>query len=112
ERAADKAADKASRGTVGTHLLATAKAGTAKDVAAMAAELITGAEAPDDVLAELLHLLHGSTELSAKGKRAADAALVILTRTEKPTAAKANTSPVAVAATLAAPISNGVAAVA
>ena len=70
----------------------------------MAAELNTGAEAPDDVLTELLHLLHGSKELSAKGKRAADAALVILTRTEKPTAAKANTNPVAVAAALAAPV--------
>ena len=109
ERAADKAADKA-KGSIGTNLLATAKAGTAKDVAEMAAELVTGAEAPDDVLQELLHLLHGSKELSAKGKRAVDAALVVLTRTDRP--AKPETSPVAVAAALAAPVSNGVAAVA
>ena len=51
-------------------LLAVGKAGTAKDVAEMAVELITGAEAPDDVLEALLHLLHSSKELSAKGKRA------------------------------------------
>jgi hypothetical protein len=75
------------------NLLQTAKAGTAKDVASMAAELVTGSEAPDDVLAELLGMLAASEELSSRAKRACQSALVVLTRKESP-------SPVQVAAAL------------
>ncbi len=70
------------------NLLQTAKAGTAKDVAGMAAELVTGSDAPDDVLAELLGMLAGSKELSAKGKRACQSALLVLTRKESPSPAQ------------------------
>jgi hypothetical protein len=70
--------------TVTGNLLASAKAGTAKDVAAMAAELVTGAEAPDDVLHILLGMLKDSGELSKRAKRACEAALVVLTRPDKP----------------------------
>ncbi len=72
-----------------------AKAGTAKDVAAMAAELVTGAEAPDDVLVELLALLGAHGELSRKAKRACQAALVVLHRKDAP-----SPSPAEVAAAL------------
>jgi hypothetical protein len=62
----------------GTNLLAAAKAGTAKDVAEMAAELITGSDTPDDVLAELLAMLDGHNALSRPALRAVKAARVSL----------------------------------
>lgn len=62
----------------GSNLLAAAKAGTAKDVAEMAAELVTGSETPDDVLAELLALLDGHNVLSRPAQRAVKAARVAL----------------------------------
>ncbi len=46
----------------------------------MALELITGSDAPDDVLAELLRQLKGSWHLSKHALRAVDAALVIFNR--------------------------------
>lgn len=103
QTAAERAAAKANRikaggdkpkATMAHNLLASAKQGTAKDVAGMAAELVTGSEAPDDVLTELLAMLKASAELSAKAKRACDAALVILRRSPV-------TNPVAVAGALA-----------
>jgi hypothetical protein len=89
---------------------AMARAGTAKDVAAMAAELVTGSDTPDDVLAELLARLRTSGQLSAKGKRACSAALGILTGKlgQEPAVGP---SPVEVAASLT-PAANGQAAVA
>jgi hypothetical protein len=70
------------------NLLKTAKNGTAKDVAAMAAELVTGGDAPDDVFEELLRLLKTSGELSKSSIRAIDAAMLVLSRDKKqPTAA-------------------------
>lgn len=63
----------------GTNLLAAAKAGTAKDVAEMAAELITGSDTPDDMLAELLGMLDGHNALSRPAQRAVKAARVSLT---------------------------------
>jgi hypothetical protein len=59
---------------------AMAKAGTAKDVAAMAVELITGSDAPDDVLAELLRQLKASGHCSKQAVRAIDAALLVFNR--------------------------------
>ena len=59
---------------------AMAKAGTAKDVAAMAVELITGSDAPDDVLAELLRQLKASGHCSKQAVRAIDAALLVFSR--------------------------------
>jgi hypothetical protein len=59
---------------------AMAKAGTAKDVAAMAVELITGSDAPDDVLAELLRQLKASGHCSKQAVRAIDAALLVFHR--------------------------------
>lgn len=61
-------------------LLAQAKAGCVKDVASMAAELVTGCDAPDDVFAELLRVLKKSGELSKVSGRAIDAALTVLSR--------------------------------
>lgn len=49
---------------------AMAKKGTAKDVAEMAWELISGSDTPDDVLHELLKLARDSGQLSSKWKRA------------------------------------------
>jgi hypothetical protein len=86
-------------------LLAVAKRGTAKDVAGMAAELVTGTDAPDDVLTELLGQLKASGQMSAKAVRAIDAALVVLTRSDR-------TNPVAVAATLPLPTNGQAVAVA
>lgn len=109
QTAAERAAEKASkakareerpRATSAPNLLATARHGIAKDVASMAAELVTGCDCPDDVLAELLAMLKASSELSGKAKRACDAALVILHRSQ-------TTNPVAVAAALAPASSNG-----
>jgi hypothetical protein len=62
----------------GSNLLAAAKAGTAKDVAEMAAELIAGSDTPDDVLAELLRVLDGHASLSRPSHRAIKAARVAL----------------------------------
>lgn len=71
----------------GSNLLAAAKAGTAKDVAEMAAELITGSDTPDDVLAELLVLLDNHNALSRPAQRAVKAARVALA--SRPAAAPA-----------------------
>lgn len=102
ERAEAKAAEKAKRGKKekveqaeapkaaedptprGTNLLQSAKLGTAKDVAEMAVELITGADEPDDVLEHLLRTLKASREMSKVSARAIDAALVILARSASP----------------------------
>jgi hypothetical protein len=106
--AADKAADKATRAaerqaarqarkdgkaddgkpvqreTVAPNLLkSVGKQGTAKDIAGMAAELITSGDFPDDTLHELLNLLKASPELSAKAGRAIDAALLVLARSDR-----------------------------
>ncbi len=91
------------------NLLQAAKQGTAKDVAAMAAELVTGCEEPDDVTAELLRLLVASGELSKGTVRALQAALVLLARKEEPAKpATPAVSPVAVAAALTTkPSTNG-----
>lgn len=59
---------------------AMAKAGTAKDVAALAVELIAGSDAPDDVLAELLRQLKACGQCSKHALRAIDAALVVFHR--------------------------------
>jgi hypothetical protein len=75
-------------------LPAAAKQGTVKDVAEMAAELVTGSDTPDDVLVELLRQLKGSGELSKSSVRALDAALIVLERSER-------TNPVNVAARMA-----------
>jgi colicin import membrane protein len=60
----------------GQNLLAVGKKGTAKDVARMALELVSGSDQPDDVLEELLRLLDASPCLSRLGKRAVKAARV------------------------------------
>lgn len=62
----------------GSNLLAAAKAGTAKDVAAMCLELLTGSDTPDDVLAELMNMLDGHNALSRPAQRAVKAARVAL----------------------------------
>jgi hypothetical protein len=55
----------------GGNLLKSAKHGTAKDVAEMAVELITGGDEPDSVLEEALKLLAHHPELSNVGREAA-----------------------------------------
>jgi hypothetical protein len=68
----------------GTNLLATAKQGTAKDVAGMALELVTGHDNPDAVLAELLALLDGHNCIGRLSKQAVKAARVVLARPAAP----------------------------
>jgi hypothetical protein len=68
----------------GTNLLATAKQGTAKDVAGMALELVTGHDNPDAVLAELLTLLDGHNCIGRLSKQAVKAARVVLARPVDP----------------------------
>ena len=58
----------AGKESVATNLLAVGKAGTAEDLAAMAAELVTGSQAPDDLLEGLLGLLKASGRLSRKAR--------------------------------------------
>jgi colicin import membrane protein len=85
-----------SRPTLGNLLQAAkaaGKAGVAKDVAEMAAELVTGSEAPDDVLEQLLTILAAHPEMGKASHRACQAALVVLKRAESP-------APAAVAAAL------------
>jgi hypothetical protein len=84
---ADKAAKRATDGGAGTpppapvnqgaNLLTAAAKGTAKDVASMAAKLVTANTAPDDVFLEQLRIMAHSPELSAVGKRAALAAIAV-----------------------------------
>ena len=88
----------AEKATVSGNLLATAKTGTAKDVAGMCLELITGSDTPDDVLEHLLRQLKDSGQVSGKAKRALDAALLVLTRTDKPAAPAGGPSSLAVEA--------------
>jgi hypothetical protein len=76
------------RPQLGNLLKAAGKAGTAKDVADMAAELVTGSEAPDDVLEQLLVILAAHGEMSKTSKRACQAALVVLKRQESPSPAR------------------------
>ena len=52
-------------------------------MAALAAEYVTDCDTPDDVFHALLLRLKGSEELSARSKRAVEAALVILARPER-----------------------------
>jgi hypothetical protein len=97
QRALDKAAKAASPAATGkppaaSNLLAVGRAGTAKDVAAMAAELVTASEAPNHVLE---CLLKGSGQLSRKAGRAIDAALLVLTRTDTMAGANPATLPAA-----------------
>jgi hypothetical protein len=82
----------------GTNLLASAKMGTAKDVAAMALELIVGSDEPDTVFEALLDMLDGHKELSKATHRAVKAARLALSHKSTPRAASA--SPAAVAAML------------
>src|SRR5581483_3694859 len=56
------------------------KAGTVKDVAEMAVELITSNDNPDGVLEALLKLLKDHNTISKTSKRAIDAALTTLAR--------------------------------
>ena len=56
------------------------KAGTVKDVAEMAAELITSNDNPDAVLEALLQQLKSHNTISKASKRAIDAALTTLVR--------------------------------
>jgi hypothetical protein len=94
--------EQAKQGTVHGNLLTLAKAGTAKDVAGMVLELVQGCDTPDDMLELVLKGLKAGKALSAKGKRACDAALLTLTRQDKPApAAPAAPSPVEAAAALA-----------
>lgn len=81
-----------------------AKRGTAKDVAEMASELITGCETPDDALEHLLRTLKDSTALGNRAKRALAAALLVLTRSDR-----TGPSPIQVAGALSEhkPTSNG-----
>ena len=65
------------------------ESGTPKDVAEVLADAININDEPDDCLQELLILLAKSEALSAKGKRACNAALVILTRADRPAPAPA-----------------------
>jgi hypothetical protein len=92
--------EQAKQGTVHGNLLTLAKAGTAKDVAGMVLELVQGCDTPDDVLELVLKGLKAGKALSAKGKRACDAALLVLNRQDKPAPA-APPSPVEAAAALA-----------
>jgi hypothetical protein len=79
--AAEKAQRRAeAQGSRQPAMQAIAKAGTAKDVAAMAVELITGHDAPDDVLTEFLRQVKSSGHCSKLALRAIDAALVVLCR--------------------------------
>lgn len=64
----------------GPGLKAMAKQGTAKDVAGMMVELLTGTDEPDSVLEEFLRQAKASGELSKGSMAAVDAALVIMTR--------------------------------
>lgn len=91
-KAAEKAAAKENKtavvvekpsGSAGGNLLRMAKAGAAKDVAAMAAELVTGGDAPDDVFAALLALLADSGELCAASRKACNMALSALKVAER-----------------------------
>lgn len=61
-------------------LRAMAKSGTAKDVAGMMVELLTGTDEPDSVCEEFLRQAKASGELSKGTIAAIDAALVILSR--------------------------------
>lgn len=63
----------------GENLLHAARAGTAKDIAGMACELITACQEPDSTLESLLHMLDEHKELSKASHRAVKAALVSLT---------------------------------
>ena len=102
---ADDTVQKTDKGTTVTgNLLRAAAHGTAKDVAGMAAELVTGSDKPDDVFMELLRQLKASKDMGKASKRAIDAALVVLTRKDKPQAPEqkpATPSPEQVAAALA-----------
>jgi hypothetical protein len=60
------------------NLLKAAAQGTAKDVAEMAVELITGGDEPDDVLELVFRALAQHGELASVSKRACQAALVVL----------------------------------
>lgn len=62
----------------GQNLLASAKAGTSKDVAAMAVDLLTNCQEPDTVFELLLKSLDGHKQLSKPSHRAIKAALVCL----------------------------------
>jgi hypothetical protein len=85
------------------HLASIAAAGTAKDVAAMVVELVTGSDEPDDVLREQLQALRDHPEMSRLAKRVIQHALVYWSQQER------SISPVQAAAALApnAPSSNG-----
>jgi hypothetical protein len=66
------------------NMLAIARHGTVKDVAAMAFQLTTGSNAPDDVFRELLAMLKAqSDKVSATTRHAIDCALVALNRSER-----------------------------
>ena len=64
----------------GNLLRAAGQAGTVKDVAGMAVELLVGTGQPDDVLAELLRQLKAGGHVSKRGVSAIDAALLVLSR--------------------------------
>lgn len=64
----------------GPGLRAMAKSGTAKDVAGMMVELLTGTDEPDSVCEEFMRQAKASGELSKGTIAAIDAALVILSR--------------------------------
>jgi hypothetical protein len=81
----------------GTNLLASAKMGTAKDVAGMALELIVGSDEPDTVFEALLDALDGHKELSKATHRAIKAARLAVSH--KP-GVRASASPAAVATVL------------
>lgn len=89
--------DKTAEARQGSNLLAAAKAGTAKDVAEMASELITGCQEPDSTLEALLRSLDGHKELSKQSHRAIKAALVILARPQAVPARNGQTETTAVA---------------
>src|SRR5262249_13188840 len=85
------------------NLLRAAKQGTAKDVAEMAVELVTGGDEPDTVLELVLTALNGHKELSNTPQRSGEAALVARKRGEKASMApsvngQAPTQPVAAGA--------------
>lgn len=67
----------------GNILRSAAIAGTPKDVADMAVELITGGDAPDDVFQAVLMALRDHAELSKASKRAVQEALLALNREER-----------------------------
>lgn len=68
----------------GTNLLAAARQGTAKDVAEMAVELVTGGDEPDDVLEHILRQLDGHRQLCGASHRAIKSALLVLERATRP----------------------------